>query len=282
MDQWETVPGDQLTHYMEKGIRDHDFVLIVCTPKYRIRSDARVGGVGYEGDIMTAEVMSVGNDRKFIPLRRSGTWEEAAPSWLRGKRYIDMSEDPHGDEGYRDLVRTLRGERESAPPLRHGLTHKGPSIEAKAVSKTGETRGDTRSHFEDIRIVKLIVEEVTEPRNDGTRGSALYTVPFLLSDTPPGGWVHLFTRHWDRPSVFTLQHRPGIARVTSDRILLEGTTVEEVEKVHLQTLKLAVNAANEDYRAALLREEQRSRLKEEQRVRHRRNVDDVAGRISFD
>ena len=160
--------------------------------------------------------------------------------------------------------------------------HKDPSIEDKAVGKTGETKGDTKGRFEDIRIVKLIGEEVTEPRNDGTRGSALYTVPFLLSDTPPGGWVHLFIRHWDRPSVFTLQHRPGIARVTNDRILLEGTTVEEVEKIHLQTLKLAVNGANEEYRAALLREEQRARFKEEQRVRHRRNVDEVAGRISFD
>lgn len=282
LDQWETVPGDQLTHFMERGIRDHDFVLIICTPKYRVRSDARVGGVGYEGDIMTAEVISIGNDRKFIPVLRSGTWEEAAPSWLMGKLYIDMSEDPQDDEGYLDLVRTLRGERESAPPLRHRSMREVLSTEPKAVGKTGGTGGDARRYFEDIRITKLIGEEITEPRNDGTRGSALYTVPFLLSDTPPSGWAHLFIRHWDRPSHFTPLHRPGIARVTRDRILLEGTTVEEVEGTHLPTLKLAVNAANEGYRAALLREEQRARLKEEQRVRHRRNVDDVARRISFD
>jgi len=55
-------------------------VLIVCTPKYKLRSDGRIGGVGYEGDIMTAEVMTNKNHRKFIPILKEGSWEDSAPT----------------------------------------------------------------------------------------------------------------------------------------------------------------------------------------------------------
>ena len=57
IDQWGTVPGDQLPAFMEKAIAGNDFVLIVCTPRYKQRSEERVGGVGYEGDIITAELL---------------------------------------------------------------------------------------------------------------------------------------------------------------------------------------------------------------------------------
>ena len=35
LDQWEVVPGDQLPNFMEKSIREIDYVLIICTPKYK-------------------------------------------------------------------------------------------------------------------------------------------------------------------------------------------------------------------------------------------------------
>ena len=40
---------------------------------------------------MTAEVQTSSNHRKFIPILAQGTWKEAAPSWLKGKYYIDFS-----------------------------------------------------------------------------------------------------------------------------------------------------------------------------------------------
>lgn len=42
--------------------------------------------------------------------------------------------------------------------------------------------------------------------------------------------------------------------MTGDRIILDGTTIDEVEKYHLATLKLAVQAAN---RAMAVEEERR-------------------------
>ena len=117
LDQWEAVHGDQLTEFMEKAIRESQYVLIVCTPNYKERSEARKGGVGYEGAILTAEMMTERNNRKFIPVLRIGTWKNAAPSWLRGKIYSDLSGDPYSEPNYKDLVRTLLGMRETPPPL---------------------------------------------------------------------------------------------------------------------------------------------------------------------
>jgi len=72
LDKWHSVPGNQLTHFMESEIQRNDFVVIICTPKYKFKSDTRTGGVGYEGDIMTAEVFTSQNHLKFIPLLREG------------------------------------------------------------------------------------------------------------------------------------------------------------------------------------------------------------------
>ena len=104
LDQWHVQPGDQLPAFMEHAVRDNDYVLIVCTPHDAERSNQRRGGVGYEGDIMTAEVFTTRNKRKFIPIFRSGAWEDAAPSWLRGKYCVDLRGDPYPDEHYQDLL----------------------------------------------------------------------------------------------------------------------------------------------------------------------------------
>ncbi len=117
LDQWHSVPGDQLTHFMEREIRGNDFVIIVCTPKYKAKSDGRAGGVGYEGDIMTAEVFTQQNHRKFIPVLTRGTWTGAAPAWLVGKHYIDLSKPSRYQVGYKELLDTLLGTRPQAPPL---------------------------------------------------------------------------------------------------------------------------------------------------------------------
>lgn len=97
LDQWDVHLGDPLPEFMEGAVRENDFVLVICTPKYKERSDRRVGGVGYEGDIMTAEVFSTRDHRKFIPLLRRGGWSSALPSWLRGKAGVDLRCNPYSE-----------------------------------------------------------------------------------------------------------------------------------------------------------------------------------------
>lgn len=117
LDRWDIVPGDLLPEYMELSIRDNKFVVVVCTPGYKNRSDSRQGGVGYEGTIITGEMMNHGDPRKFIPVLRDGTWREAAPSWLLGKYYIDLSGNPYDEDNYAKLVQALFQIREIPPPI---------------------------------------------------------------------------------------------------------------------------------------------------------------------
>jgi hypothetical protein len=124
LDQWELRPGDQLPEFMEKSVRTSDAVLIVCSPSFKEKSDTRAGGVGYEGSVITAEVLSGAARRKFIPLLRRGDWKDAAPSWLLGSVYLDFRGDAYElEDSYSELLETLHGRREGPPPLdrRHFL-----------------------------------------------------------------------------------------------------------------------------------------------------------------
>jgi hypothetical protein len=77
-------------------------------------------------------------------------------------------------------------------------------------------------------------------------------------------------------------HRPGIARVHGDRIILDGTTMEEVERYHAKTLKLALEKTNEEAAA----EEERQRLLAEQKRKSelelRNSVGEISKRLKFD
>lgn len=116
-DEFDTRLGDQLPHFMEKAIRESEFVLIICTPRYKQRSEARQGGVGYEGNIITGELLTHGNERKLIPLLREGEWSEAAPSWLLGKRYADLRGVPYSEAEYKKLLDTILGLLPEPPSL---------------------------------------------------------------------------------------------------------------------------------------------------------------------
>ena len=278
IDRWAAVPGDQLPAFMERAIRDNQFVVIVCTPRYKQRSDAREGGVGYEGDIITAEVMTFQNHRKFIPVLRSGVWSQAAPSWLSGKYYINLSGEPYSERDYEDLVRTLLGIRETAPPVGKPMA----TIAPKTNRKSGSSPESTSPEFEDIKITRVIVEEITEPRNDGTPGCALYSIPFALSVTPPSEWVQLFAENWDHPHRWTTMHRPGIASVYGSTVTLDGTTIDEVERYHRDTLQLAITETNRQYREWRHKEEQSHAREEALREEHRKRIEDASKRIKFD
>lgn len=276
LDQWHFVPGDQLPEFMERSVRESDYVLIVCTAHYKDRCDRRIGGVGYEGDIITGSVLTDRNHRKFVPLLRAGTWEAAAPTWLAGKYYLDVRGDPFSEASYEDLISTLLGTRPQAPPVK-ATRRVGQSPQVTLFSAASLS-----DSFEPIRITGVVVDEVGMPRNDGTRGSALYRVPFRLSRRAPSEWAHLFVEAFNHPSSYTTMHRPGIASVNGDRVVLDGTTVEEVEQVHRATLLLATEEANRRYLEILARKHQEEERQRRLREEHRQAVEDAAKRIKFE
>ncbi len=137
------------------------------------------------------------------------------------------------------------------------------------------------AHDEQIELDGIIVEEVTEPRNDGRSGSGLYAVPFLLSNTPTETWVEYFINSWNLPPRFTSMHRPGIARVQGNRIVLDGTTIEEVKRYHLDTLKLAVSEANRLVAETKRTEVQQASVSRSRSQQHRNHVAEVAKTLKF-
>lgn len=283
IDRWETVPGDQLPQFMEQAVRDNQYVLVVCTEKYRKKSDAREGGVGYEGDIMTAELFANRDHRKFIPVLRSGDWGTSVPTWLKGKYGIDLRGEPYSDQFYHDLLTTIHKQREQAPPV--GPV---PSARVQPQSIREAAKPFLRSIqnpaevFKPVKIEGVIADEVGIPLNDGSRGSALYPIPFRLSYAPTHEWGDLFIRSWAHPPRYSTMHRPGIAVVERDRIILRGTTIEEVQKYHRDTLKLCVDVANSEMEKLL--EHRRAVLEAKAKAAndHKENVRRIAGDISFD
>ena len=286
LDQWHLVPGDPLPEFMERAVSENDFVLLVCTPNFKAKADQRRGGVGYEGNIMTGELFLRSNHRKFIPLLRHEDWAEAAPAWLQAKNYIDLS-DHCFEENFEELVKTLHGERAEPPPLGKRTSRKPQAVSAETSASlktfTPADKAAARNEFPEppIRITGIITEEVTKPRMDGTRGSGLYAVPFRLSSSPPGIWARLLVENWNNPPSFTMMHRPKIAMVSNDKVILDGTTIEEVEKYHRDTLLAVVARTNQQFDEYAARREQESEIKRQRENEHKQSVDDVSKRIKF-
>ncbi len=269
LDQYDVSPGDRLPQFMEQSVSAADYVLIVCTPTYKKKADGRMGGVGYEGHIISNELYSKSNERKFIPLLKEGEPEESMPSFLAGKLAIDLRGGLDA-AGYDDLRATL-----------FHLKRK-PPVRVRSVANTRSRSFEKNESPDDpVRIVGIITDEVGEPRNDGTPGCALYRVPFRLSRRPSALWADLFVKTWDSPPRWSTMHRPGIARVSGDKIILDGTTIEEVRDVHKETLVLCVDVANKMEREYLLREQEKRQREERRREEHMKNVTDIANEIEF-
>lgn len=267
IDSYDVIPGDRLPEFMESSIKDSDYVIIICTEEYKRKANNREKGVGYESHIISAELYNNHNDRKFIPIIRQGEFNTAIPTYLDGKLAIDLRGNSYNETSYKDLIASIfKVKKKPKVGIRPDYLD-----EYEPISIEGE----------DIRIIGIISNEVTLPRNDGTRGSALYRIPFRLSSKPTRIWSKLFLRNWDSPPSFTSMHRPGIARVDSDKIILNGTTIEEVKQYHRDTLILCVEKTNEEEKQIRKREEQIKRKKQEERENHYRNIDDISKDIKF-
>jgi hypothetical protein len=116
-DQWYLNPGDDRLHFMERGVADSDFVIVVCTPTYAERANRRERGVGYESMVITAELAKNILTNKFIPVLRGGTWDSSLPTYLGSKMGVDLSGEPFSEPEYEKLLRVLHGEPIQPPPL---------------------------------------------------------------------------------------------------------------------------------------------------------------------
>ena len=269
--------GERLPNFMEKELRENDYVLSILTPNYKEKFDNRQGGVGYEGNIISGEIFSLCNDDKYIPVLREGNYVTSTPTGFVGKLGIDLTSDING--------KTYKDNLESLCCRIVGIKKERPVIERVPIEKLRKHVGakeSLTSIFKPVKILRIVSEDITIPTMDGTRGSALYQIPFELNCRPSSDWGRIFIETWNRPPRWTSMHRPGIAKVIGNKIYLTKTTMEEVQKYHKETLELSVNKANE----IIAEHERRNNndvLSENKRINeHQENVTNIASAITFD
>jgi hypothetical protein len=156
VDQTHLQLGERSTQFMERFVRDSRCVLVVCTEKYKQRFNDRSGGAGYEGHIITGEIVSEVGANKFIPVLRGGTWKSAMPTALSGTHGVDLSDD--SAEQYSKLVNHLRGVSNipplGRPPNRLGTNHADPQERSVDFPvPTGRLSESSLLPSEDVRLV---------------------------------------------------------------------------------------------------------------------------------
>lgn len=262
IDEGELRAGDSIVQRVSEAIARVDFLLALVSP-------ASIGSEWCRKEIslaMTGEIARQGIT--VIPLKVGNV---KMPATLVDKLHLPVDPDD-ADTAVMTLVSHI--ERHLSPPTplpprRRAATSRRPS------------RRDTEPPGP-ISITGIDEAGITQPKNDGTRGSALYAVPFQLSSRPDNRWADLVVANWDRPPRWTTMHRPGIARVVGDRIVLDGTTIEEVQNYHLETLKLAVKVTNEQAEQLRLRKQAEQQARIQTEADHHAAVTRAIDQMQFD
>jgi hypothetical protein len=213
---------------------------------------------------MTGEIAARGV--RVLPLRVNKT--DMPPS-LKDKLYLDVATDNVGD-AVQSLAASIRGHLQ---PIRQ--------IPARRLRSAATTAPAPEPEEAPIRVIGIDRDDVGTPRGDGSPGSALYVVPLILSRTPSRLWATAFSERWNH-ALFSTMHRPGIGSVRGDRIILDGTTVEEVAQHHLQSVKQAIDYANDVDATQRRREADAAQRRAAQLEQHSADVDDAIRRMGFD
>jgi hypothetical protein len=111
-----------------------------------------------------------------------------------------------------------------------------------------------KDSFQPIRIVGE--GEITIFQNNVSKVDALCSprisplcrISFRLSCCPPYEWARMFINAWKNPSSYIANwHRSDMASIEGDKVILNETTEEQVEKYHRKTLDQAIESANHQY-----------------------------------
>ena len=110
LDRWKLSPGQDLAVFMEEGLSSSHRVLCICSQAYVDKADAGRGGVGYEKQIITAELLADLNQDRVIPVIRNNPQTQKLPRFLGSRLYIDFEEDNLYESKYEELLRALLDE----------------------------------------------------------------------------------------------------------------------------------------------------------------------------
>jgi TIR domain-containing protein len=273
IDTHELRVGDSLIERISTAIQDIDFFLALVSPAAAKSSWCQKElALAVSGELRRTGM-------RVMPLRVDGA---DMPAALGDQLYLEVSLDDV-DSAVDRLLRDIASYRaETAQAAVRQRSDEQQQVREHAARVAASEPEPEPFAFEPVRIVGVVEQGVGAPLNDGSRGSALYRVPLQLSRRPSEPWAELFRRNWDHPPSFTTMHRPGIGSVQGDTIVLDGTTMDELETVHLNTLRAVMDKTNDEAAEFERRQHEAQRREKEQQASHEENVLDVSRRLRFD
>lgn len=267
VDEGELRVGDSIIQRVAAAIHSVNFLVALV-------SHASVNSNWCQQELALAISRGIGDGRvAVLPLRLGNV---PMPASLGDVYYLTVDKQDTADVVERliaDISRHL-----DSPPQRKP-SRLGTSSEQLPPNHSVAGEADEAAP---IRIIGIDTDGVGRPRNDGSRGSALYAIPLRLSRVPSTLWAELFAEVWDHPPRWSSMHRPGIGSVVGDRILLDGTTLEELERYHMDTLQGVLDELNNRVAEVQAKERAVTQQNAAEAAAHDKKVRDAAERLKFD
>ena len=122
IDEWDAEEGQDKFHFMEQMVNDPSVkhVLLICNKDYAEKANSKKGGVGIESQIVSDEIYSNVDQKKFIPIVREYYDNNKAclPTFVSSRFFIDLSATETLEENYEQLVRRIFGKpKHKRPPI---------------------------------------------------------------------------------------------------------------------------------------------------------------------
>jgi TIR domain len=147
LDAYDLRAGHDVPKFMERGVRDSDRVLMICTEPYVTKANAGVGGVGYETTAVSGELVRNLGTTKFIPIIRQGNEPYKVPTSVSTRAYINLSEGPNAEAEFERLLQELHDAGPRKPPV--GTYRRGASAASEATPASAASAAQPSESFGD-------------------------------------------------------------------------------------------------------------------------------------
>jgi hypothetical protein len=110
-DKWDLKVGHDAHAFMEKMVTDPTVtkVMMICDRTYKEKADGRMGGVGKETTILTAEIYDKTEQNKYAAIitEHDENGRGYVPAYYGGRQYIDFTDPTQAETKYQELLRWL-------------------------------------------------------------------------------------------------------------------------------------------------------------------------------
>ena len=125
LDKWHMQEGQTIPEFMNSEIRLAEKILVVCSPQYQAKVHAKeeggsVTGSGWESMLVSSAMFTGERGAKVVAVLGKGEWRQAAPSYLQGLPYDNLTYamgSPEFGKAYTALLQRLTGTTEQPPPI---------------------------------------------------------------------------------------------------------------------------------------------------------------------